>query len=214
MNIQQLNTNNDLPIVHLEFFPSIKEIILFEKLRNVSIDIYENFPKQTFRNRAVVMSSQGLLNIIVPTKNNGLKKTLMKDIEISYSERWNVEAWRTIFSCYGKSPFFIYYEDKVREILFKQYKYLIDLNLETFLFLQKAMNLKCCLNITSHYIDRIENNYRDMLLPKNRVADGADLMPYYQCFETKFEFQTNLSSLDLLFNLGNEANDYIRNAIR
>jgi len=214
MNIQQLNTNNDLPIVHLEFFPCIKEIILFEKLKNVSVDIFENFPKQTFRNRATVLSSQGLLNIIVPTKNNGAKKILMKDVEISYSEKWNIEAWRTIFSCYGKSPFFIYYADKVKEILFKKYKYLIDLNLETFLFVQQAMNLQSQLNITSHYIDRKENNYRDMLLPKNRITDGINLNPYYQCFDAKFKFQTNLSSLDLLFNLGNESNDYIRNAIQ
>ncbi|MBR1625775.1 MAG: WbqC family protein, partial [Bacteroidales bacterium] len=179
-----------------------------------------------FRNRAVVLSSQGLLNIIVPTKKTNDRKVITRDIEISYSQRWNTEAWRTIFSCYGKSPFFIYYADKVKEILFKQHKYLIDLNLEIFNFLQQTIRLTCCLTVTSQYSTDKTDNYRDIFLPKNRCKDGKDLMPYYQCFsptspsqkdsktDTNNGFYTNLSSLDLLFNLGNESSDYIRNAIR
>ena len=211
-NIMNLNTNNNIAVSHLEFFPCVKQLVMFEKKKQIAIDVFENFPKQTLRNRAVVLSSQGLLNIIVPVKNKSKEKILTRDIEISYSERWPVEAWRTIFSCYGKSPFFIYYADKIEQILCKQYTYLMDLNLEVFYFLNQAMHLQCELSVTSQYIERKENNYRDMFLPKNREAEGRDLKPYYQCFSEKYGFQTNLSALDLLFNLGNEAGEYLKNA--
>ena len=212
-DIMKLNINNDIAVSHLEFFPCVRQLVMFEKEKQIAIDVFENFPKQTLRNRTVVLSSQGLLNIIVPVKNKSKEKILTRDIEISYSERWNVEAWRTIFSCYGKSPFFIYYADKIEQILYKQYTYLMDLNLEVFNFLKQAMHLQCELSVTLQYIERKENNYRDMFLPKNREAEGRDLKPYYQCFSEKYGFQTNLSALDLLFNLGNEAGEYLKNAV-
>ena len=66
--------------------------------------------------------------------------------------------WRTIFSCYGKSPYFMYYADKIEQILMEKHKYLMDLNLEVFLFLKKSMNLSCELHITSQYIVDCYNN--------------------------------------------------------
>lgn len=211
-DFDKLKINNNLPVAHLQFFPCVAELILFEQLEAISIDVFENFPKQTFRNRATILSSQGILNIIVPVKSNNKEKVLTKDIEISYSEKWNIEAWRTIFSCYGKSPFFIYYADKVKTLLLEQYKYLMDLNLKVFYFLKQALQLKCDIFFTSQYIDRTIDNYRNMFMPKNREEDGKNIKPYYQCFEEKFMFQTNLSSLDLLFNLGNQAGEYLRSA--
>lgn len=213
-DFNNLKTDDNLTISHLQFFPCVKQLAMFEKKGKVSIDVFENFPKQTFRNRATVLSSQGLLNIIVPVKKKSKEKILTRDIEISYSEKWNTEAWRTIFSCYGKSPFFIYYADKIKEILFQQHTYLMDLNFHIFEFLKQSMHLQCELFLTSHYIERQQDNYREAFLPKDRIKDGENLASYYQCFDDKFDFQTNLSALDLLFNLGNESGEYLRNAIR
>lgn len=213
-NLHKLTIDNNLPVSHLQFFPSIAELILFEKLRKVSIDVYENFQKQTFRNRCIVLSSQGLINITVPVQRNKNEKILLKDAKISYNENWNVWTWRTIFSCYGKSPFFLYYADKVKEILNTKFEYLMDLNIETFFFIKHTMNLEQEIFLTSEFITRKENNYRDMFLTKNRVSDGKKQEAYYQCFSSKFEFQTNLSALDLLFNLGPESETYVKNAVQ
>ncbi|MBQ7985420.1 MAG: WbqC family protein [Bacteroidales bacterium] len=212
----KLNTSADthMTVSHLEFFPCIKQLILFEKEKNICIDWYENFPKQTFRNRATVLSSQGLLNITVPLKNKSKAKILSRDIEISYSQNWHTQAWRTVFSCYGKSPYFIYYADKVKQILLKPHKYLMDLNLEAFDLLKQSLHLQCLLSQSTHYVENPKNDFRNAFLPKNRLADGENIVPYDQCFSEKFGFQTNLSALDLLFNLGNEAGEYLKNAER
>lgn len=76
------------------------------------------------------------------------------------------------------------------------------------------MNLEQEIFLTSEFITRKENNYRDMFLTKNRVSDGKKQEAYYQCFSSKFEFQTNLSALDLLFNLGPESETYVKNAVQ
>ena len=211
-NIYNLKTDNGFTISHLEFFPCVKQLTLFESKKNISIDIYENFPKQTLRNRAVVISSQGILNIIVPVNKHGRDKVMTSDIEISYSQNWHVQAWRTVYSCYGKSPYFIYYADRVKEILFKKHKYLMDLNIDAFYFLKGVFHLQCELYLTSDYIETAQDNYRNCFIPKDRIKDGENLKPYYQCCEEKYGFQTNLSALDLLFNLGNQANGYIKNS--
>ena len=51
-----------------------------------------------------------------------------------------------------------------------------------------------------------ENDYRNVIRPKHPLADEAfEARPYYQVYQQKFGFLPNLSILDLLFNMGNEA---------
>ena len=49
-------------------------------------------------------------------------------------------------------------------------------------------------------------DYRNAIRPKHPLADEAfEARPYYQVYQQKFGFLPNLSILDLLFNMGNEA---------
>ena len=81
-NIYNLSVNNNNTILHLQFFPSIAWLSFAEKQKEISIDIYESFPKQTFRNRLLLMSANGLQTITVPVKRNKEDKILMKDAQI------------------------------------------------------------------------------------------------------------------------------------
>ena len=108
-NFYNLEVNNDEAITHLPFFPSIAWLSFAEKQKEISIDIYETFPKQTFRNRILLMSSNGLQAITVPVQRDKHEKILTKDAKISYKENWNIRLWRAIYSNYGNSPYFEYY---------------------------------------------------------------------------------------------------------
>ena len=50
---------------------------------------------------------------------------------------------------------------------------------------------------------------RDRIHPKKNSL--IEIGPYYQVFEQKYGFIANLSILDLLFNMGNEAQLIIKN---
>ncbi len=208
-NIYNIPVNNENIITHLQFFPSIAWLGFAEKQKGISIDVYESFPKQTFRNRLLLMSSNGLQAITVPIRRSR-EKLLTKDAQISYSENWNVRLWRAIYSNYGNSPYFEYYADKIRTILEKEYKYLMDLNIEVFMFLKKSFSLACNLNLTDEYTERKENNFLNAFSIKTREQDGEQFPPYIQCFYEKIPFEKNLSSLDLLLCLGKqEGREYL-----
>jgi hypothetical protein len=51
-----------------------------------------------------------------------------------------------------------------------------------------------------------EIDMREVIHPKKNIEDNDfSLSSYYQVFEHKFGFLPNLSIIDLLFNMGNEA---------
>ncbi|MDO5760865.1 MAG: hypothetical protein Q4Q06_07550, partial [Bacteroidota bacterium] len=95
-----------------------------------------------------------------------------------------------------------------------KFKYLLDLNTESFLFLKKSFSLTCNLSFSESYIDRKENNFKDDFKVKDRLLYGKNFPKYIQCFYEKIPFEGNLSALDLLFCLGKqEGNQYLKNLI-
>jgi len=191
-------------IMHTEFFPSVAWLSFAEKQRNITIEVYEKFPKQTYRNRVLLMSAGGLQSISVPIKRKSTQILLTKDAEISYKENWNIRLWRAIYSNYGKSPFFEYFASEIEILLRKKYKFLLDLNTATFLFLKKSFSLSCDISFSSAYIDQRENNFKDNFQVKDRHKTGINFPVYIQCFYDKIPFECNLSALDLLLCLGKQ----------
>lgn len=104
--------------------------MFLSKYDTINIEICENFPKQTFRNRTYILSSNGLLGINVPIVKEKTIKQKFSDTRISYTENWNVKAWRTITSAYGKSIYFEYFEDEIKQFFTSEHEKLIDLNIK------------------------------------------------------------------------------------
>jgi len=109
-----------LPIFYLppiswfsEFCNSENQIILEQE---------EHFPKQTYRNRACIFGANGKLPLIIPINHNG--KRAFRDIEISYSERWQALHWKSIKTAYQSSPYFEFYEDQLSKVYENQPKFL------------------------------------------------------------------------------------------
>jgi hypothetical protein len=66
---------------------------------------------------------------------------------------------------------------------------------------------------TENYKADYENtdDYRTILSPKEPLINDRHytVKPYHQVFQTKFGFIENLSIVDLLFNEGSRANEFI-----
>ncbi|MBQ0112028.1 MAG: WbqC family protein [Bacteroidales bacterium] len=204
-------TDNTIARTHLDFFPSIAWMVFAQRMKKISIELYESFPRQTFRNRCLMLSSDGVQMVSVPVVRGKDKKLLTKDVEICWKEDWNVRAWRAVYSNYGKTPFFEYYDLEIKKLLEHKHKFLLDMNYEIFEFLKKAFSLDIELSFTEDFVRDEENNYLNAFQPQKREEDGKLLSPYFQSFSDKFPFQTNLSSLDLLFSMGKEGGNYIKN---
>ncbi len=94
----------------------------------VLMERQETFQKQTYRNRCVIATTNGLQTLTVPVERSS--SNLIKDIRISNHGNWRHQHWFALMSAYNESPFFDYYQDDFRPFFERQYDYLYDFNME------------------------------------------------------------------------------------
>ena len=178
------------------------------------IECYDSYRKQTYRNRCIISTTNGLQALTIPVErpDGGLHSTLMKDLRISDHGNWRHLHWNALASAYGESPFFEYYEDDLHPFFEKKWKYLLDFNMEITCKMCELLDISPNIQLSEGYAhveeltETATRDYRDTIRPKHPLPDD-DFMPqpYYQVFRHKHGFLPNLSILDLLFNEGNEA---------
>lgn len=185
--------------------------------RFVYLEQHENYIKQTFRNRCVILGSNGPLPLVIPVEYGRKPGLKIRDVRIAWYEKWQLNHWRAVYSAYNNSPFFDYYADDIRKFFETRWTFLFDFNLD---FLEKILELleidqEILLTGGFEEVPGSFDNFREAISPKNFPAGdmpGARPIPYTQVFESKFPFIPNLSILDLLFNAGPEAREILRNS--
>lgn len=178
------------------------------------IEQYDSYMKQTYRNRCIIATTNGIQALTIPTERSDSQsvladnKTLMKDIRISDHGNWRHLHWNALTSAYGESPFFEYYADDIHPFFEKKWEYLYDFNMEITNKMCELIDLRPNVATTEEFIKSPEGftDFRDVIRPKHPLQDD-DFEPkrYYQVYEQKHGFLPNLSILDLLFNMGPES---------
>lgn len=198
---------NTTLIIDNQYFPCVSYIKMLSTYKYVNLELYENYQKNSFRNRCVVAGSNGLINLSVPLLNGRDQKIPYRHLKIDNSQRWQVQHWRTITSCYQKSPFFEYYGPAIETLLNTHHELLFEFNYSILTWLKKTLKLSCILQTTSEYhvlyADPEITDARNKWQPQHyREEQGYAVSPYFQMFEDRIGFQPNLSILDLLFCAG------------
>ncbi len=180
------------------------------------IEINDTYKKQTCRNRYKILSANGVLVLTVPVKKHA-NHTKTSEIEISYSEDWQQRHWRAITSAYRNSPYFEFFEDELRLFYTAKTDLLYQYNHLQLRTLLRILKVRANITYTTSYQKEIpaEIDKRALLLNKQFSADPSSEVslclktPYYQTFGDKHGFVPNLSILDLLFNEGLRAKEYL-----
>jgi hypothetical protein len=173
----------------------------------IIIEKQDNYTKQTYRNRCVIASANGLQTLSIPIVKPDSPKCLTKDIRIAEHGNWRHLHWQAIVSAYNSTPFFEYYADDFRPFYEKPGVFLFDFNEELRELVCRLLDISPSLSYSSGYINPTnadELDLREAIHPKKETLT-KNFRPYYQVFETKYGFQPNLSIIDLLFNMGPEA---------
>lgn len=197
-------------LIHPTYFPSISHFVAMVKANSITFEMEDNFQKQTNRNRMYIYSPNGiqLLNIpIKHSKNTVHQKT--KDVRLETAFDWQKQHFKSLEAAYRTSPFFEYYEDAIVPIFTKKHTFLMDLNFETIEVVKKCLGLSFESNKTIEYFHEVPN-LEDYRILANGKKDNASFEPYTQVFEEKHGYLNNLSILDLLFNEGRYALEYLK----
>lgn len=183
------------------------------------IEQYDHYEKQTFRNRCIILSGNGPISLTIPvTKTNG-NKTWVKDIRIFNDEPWQMNHVRALKAAYQNSPFYEFYIDALQPVWEKKWDFLIDLNIHTSQLIAEEMETQFPMELSTTYMSptKFIVDFRDKIHPKkNMLYKDESFTPpiYHQVFLDRFPFHPNLSILDLLFNKGPEALQYLSQCIK
>lgn len=142
-------------------------------------------------NRYNIAGPNNIQKLTVPITQDD-KHNPITQVRINYNENWirdHKHAWQT---AYGKSPFFEYYDYRFWSILDAQPVMLSDLIYpwNQLLFAQLGLS---SFEPTSKEIQQ----------------NIIQIKPYPQVFDVKFGFRNEVSGIDLLFNQGPLAKEYL-----
>jgi hypothetical protein len=209
----------------------------FHKLINVDTlvlldDVQFQFDL-TNRNK-IITKNNDWTRISIPT-NKSNKFYPINKVEINNKINWKENNWKLIFDSYSDSPFFYIYEEYLKNLFLKDWKFLFDINYDT---LKKTLNwldlrinivLSSTLNITGSGTERLVNICKT--LESNEYVSGIGGKKYldenlFNSNNIKLSFQNyspirypqhnskhfieNLSILDLLMNMGSKSLEQIK----
>jgi len=186
------------------YFACIKEA------SEVLIELHENYQRQTIRNRCHILTANGIQTLSIPIVHSSDKRFL--NIRIDYSTPWVSKQIQAIRSAYGKTPYFLYYFDELISPLSQRYEFLWQLNEAILHTCLKILKIEKKISYTQHYLHSYKdiNDYRNTFSKKKHpYIHNYKGKIYFQAFNDRYPFVYELSILDLLFNTGNEANQYL-----
>ncbi len=196
-------------LIHPTYFPSISHYVAMLQADSVTFEMEDHFQKQTNRNRMYIYSPNGIQMLNIPIKHSKEKHQKYKDVRIENDFGWQKNHFKSLEAAYRTSPFFEYFEDDFRPLFEKKHEFIMDLNLEIFELVNNALGIKIIPEKTTEFFHDVPD-FIDLRHLANGKKDTTQLETYTQVFNDKHGFINNLSILDLLFNEGRYAVDYLK----
>ena len=215
-------------LLQTTYFGPVQWYQKLHRYEHTLIEQYDSYQKQTFRNRCIIATANGLQALTVPVDTHPVlgasaaesTKCLLKDVRISDHNQWRRIHWNALQSAYSESPFFEYYADDIRPFFEQKYDFLVDFNEAIRQKMCELIDIHPSVEYTQEFLSPQEvsstthhpiiHDFRDVISAKHPQPDADfEVKRYWQVFQHKHGFLPNLSILDLLFNMGPESIFYL-----
>jgi len=197
-------------LIHPTYFPNVAHFVAMLKADHIIFEHCDNFQKQTYRNRTYIFDANGKLLLSIPVHHTQKNRQLYRDVKVSNKEHWQSIHWKALLSAYSTSPFFEFYKDELIHLFEVPISNLMSFNIKTIKTIFECLQLDFNYTFTSTY----EASHKDLVdcrtLVNCKKEQPHDFESYTQVFSYKHGFLQNLSILDLLFNEGPNAVDYLK----
>lgn len=186
------------------YFGSIAYFRALVNAKNPIIETKEHFIKQTCRSRCTILGANGIQQLSIPVIRKNGSKTSIDEVEIS-DENWQKIHWKSIESAYASAPYFEAYDREVKALIFQKETNLLKFNQVITEEILSLLDLDFTVNFTEKYSAET--------CKKNHLAidfeAATPIKKYIQVFSENSQFHSNLSILDLLFNEGPMARNWL-----
>ncbi len=196
-------------VIDLHFLPSIEYFCALIRHKKVLLESNESYVKGSYRNKAFIVTSNGKQRLSIPLKRGKHQQKNIQAVEISDSEDWQRQHWKSIKTAYENAPYWEDYSDDISTLLLQPSTTLWEYNLNLLKGLIDILQIECDIAFTQEYHKEHPGrlDLRQRLLPKNGswVLDNIKPIEYGQVFEDRQDFVSNASIIDLIFCKGPEA---------
>lgn len=192
------------------------------------------YTKNDWRNRNRIKTANGTIWLTIPVRQNKLAQRII-DTEVVNND-WRKKHWNSILMSYSKAPFFKQYSLQFEELyLNSKETSLSKINYQFFITINNILNIKTELlwsqdlqlieGKTERLVDLCEKvraseyisgsaakDYLDVdqFLNKNIKVSWMDYSGYPEYTQLNPPFEHYVSVLDLIFNEGNKAPDFMK----
>ncbi|MBP3565521.1 MAG: WbqC family protein [Alistipes sp.] len=191
-----------MTILPVAYMPSVEYVARLLREKSV-VDLGEHYIKRSQRNRAQILSANGVMSLTVNVENANRPRQRITDVRIDYSKRWQHQHWVSIMSAYKSSPYFDHYAHLLEPYYKREWRYLVDYNMEYLSTLLRLLGVDDKVNISEKYVAARDGDID--LRPKHNEGSTFVAEPYFQVFSDRMPFVANLSILDLLLCEGPQA---------
>lgn len=208
------------------YFPPVEYFFVIANSDEVLVEQYENYQKQSWRNRCRILSAAGPEDLSVPVVKEERRSRPIRDIRIDYSEPWLQHHVRAFAAAYNASAYYDYYAGELLPLLERRPAFLFDLNRSLTERLMLLLDLRTPLSLSTRFVpagpeaDQAYFDGRSRIQPKYKgeslLAEYGFQQAYYQVFVNRdpaadgSAFVPNLSILDLLSAEGPNAGAFLR----
>lgn len=197
-------------LLHPTYFPSVSHFVAMVNADKIVFEVEDNFQKQTNRNRMYIYSPNGIQLLNIPLKHSPIgNHQKFKDTKIESAFDWQKQHFKSLEAAYRTSPFFEYFEDDIRPVFEKKHAFMMDLNFQIMEIVTDCLGMDFSYDKTEEYFHEV-SGMEDYRFLTNGKKDTSVFEPYTQVFEEKHGYINNLSILDLLFNEGRYAMEYLK----
>ena len=192
------------------------------------------YTKNDWRNRNRIKTANGIIWLTIPVRQNKLAQRII-DTEVVNND-WRKKHWNSILMSYSKAPFFKQYGAQFEDLYLNSKETLLSkINHQFFITINNILNIKTELlwsqdlqlieGKTERLVDLCEKvgateyisgpaakDYLDVdqFLNKNLKVSWMDYSSYPEYTQLNPPFEHYVSVLDLIFNEGNKAPDFMK----
>jgi len=187
-------------MIPLWYGPSLEDICKLEFDNEIEVDVSMPFERSSKCTQLKILGPNGQIQLGIPIKKHP-KGSPISTIKIDYIQKWQNQHWRSLQTCYGRSPFFEYYRDELFPLFYASPEYLMDFSVPIFEWVCKQY---FPVKKISVILAQIPGTLQAMdLLPMSYEQDKRSIESpetYTQVFGQ--EFVSGLSVWDALFCAG------------